>query len=305
MKDALGLRAAEGKVDLKQIDPRSTPGMKGKGEKLEKKIAKANKKIADELKTEQRKLYANHASGEKVGNVLVILQGVDTSGKSGAANSILQAVSPQGVEIASFSEPTEEELAHDFLWRIRRKLPDNGMIGVFDRSHYEDVLVHRVEGLTDLDEIDRRYDAIRQFEKELLDNGTRLIKVMLHISPQFQTQNFLSRLRNPAKRWKYSPGDLAVQKKWDEYQEAYEIAIERTNDVPWYILPSDNKGYARTALLYLLLNELRAMNLEWPEVDFNLEKQLKKVKKLDDKAADSDGTTAPSSKSAGESKKSK
>lgn len=284
MKDALGLRVPAGKVDLKKIDPAATPGLKGKGEKLDRRIDKARRRITDDLKTEQRKLYANHASGENVGSVLVILQGVDTSGKGGATKAILNAVGPLGVKVASFTEPTEEELAHDFLWRIRRELPDNGMIGVFDRSHYEDVLVHRVEGLSEPEEIERRYEAIRDFEDELVANGTRIIKVFLHISPQFQTQNLLDRLRNPAKRWRYRPSDLTVQKKWDEYQEAYEIAIEETSGVPWYVLPSDNKEYARTALLYLLLHELQEMKLEWPEVDFNLEKQLKRVEKADAKA---------------------
>lgn len=289
MNDALGLRAPKGSIDLKLFNPRETPGVRGKGEKFQKRVNKAYKKIAEELRAEQAKLYANGASDEKVGSILIILQGVDASGKSGATNAILQAVSPQGVNVATFAEPVEEigeTNSRDFLSRIRAELPSNGEIAIFDRSYYEDVLVSRVEGLSDVEEIGRRYDAIRRFEKQLEANGTHIIKVFLHISPQFQTQNFLSRLRNPAQRWRYSPSDLGVQKKWDEYHAAYAKAIEKTNDTaPWFIVPSDSQDYARLVVRYLLLNELRSMKLEWPEVDFNLEKQLKKVEKLDKEAA--------------------
>ncbi|WP_246818044.1 PPK2 family polyphosphate kinase [Corynebacterium sp. HMSC22B11] len=303
MNNALGLRAPKGNFDLKSFNPRETPGVRGKGEKFEKRVNKAYKKIAEELRAEQAKLYANGASDEQVGSILIILQGVDASGKSGATNAILQAVSPQGVNVATFAEPVEsidDTDNRDFLARIRHELPGNGEIAIFDRSYYEDVLVSRVEGLSDVEEIDRRYDAIRRFEKKLEADGTRVIKVLLHISPQFQTKSFLSRLRNPAQRWRYSPSDLGVQKKWDEYQEAYARAIEKTNDVaPWYIVPSDKQDYARLVVRYLLLNELRNMNLEWPEVDFNLEKQLKKVEKAavkaEEKAAKEDEKAAKNS----------
>ena len=300
MNNALGLRAPKGNIDLKSFNPRETPGVRGKGDKFEKRVNKAYKKIAEELRAEQAKLYANGASDEQVGSILIILQGVDASGKSGATNAILQAVSPQGVNVATFAEPVEsidDADNRDFLARIRHELPGNGEIAIFDRSYYEDVLVSRVEGLSDVEEIDRRYDAIRRFEKQLEADGTRVIKILLHISPQFQTKNFLSRLRNPAQRWRYSPSDLSVQKKWDEYHEAYARAIEKTNDVaPWYIIPSDKQDYARLVVRYLLLNELRNMKLEWPEVDFNLEKQLKKVEKAavkaEEKAAKEDEKAA-------------
>lgn len=278
VKDARKTFVGPGFV-LADVAPASTPGLKGG----KNKVAEENSQIDAQLYELQQKLYANHRSGIKVGNVLLVLQGMDTSGKGGIIKHTVGVLDPQGVKLASFGVPTDEEKAHDFLWRIRKQLPDNGMVGVFDRSHYEDVLIHRVEGWANEQVLTERYEAIRQFEKELVAGGTKIIKVMLHISKQFQKDNLLERLENPAKYWKYNPGDLDTRSKWDAYQEAYQIALTETSteDAPWYCIPSDNKQYARMAVKYLLLGALEDMNLSWPPADFDVEEQKAKLEAMD------------------------
>lgn len=277
INEALALRAGAG-FQLSEVDPSATPGFNGGKKALDRAFTEAD----DELEELQEKLYANYRVGNEVGSVLLILQGMDTSGKGGVIRHVVGALDPQGVQLAAFGAPTQEELAHDFLWRIKKELPRNGFIGVFDRSHYEDVLIARVDGLAPTEEIESRYQQIREFEDELVAGGTRILKVMLHISKDFQYENLSERLEREDKFWKYDPSDLDARKQWDQYQEAYQIAIAQTSteDAAWYVIPGDNKKYARMVVKRLLLENLRSMNLEWPKAHFDIEDQKKALQKL-------------------------
>ena len=179
------------------------------------------------------------------------------------------------MRITAFKAPSEEERAHDFLWRIRRALPAPGYIGVFDRSHYEDVLIHRVRALTPLEEIEQRYDNIRDFEAELVGGGTLVRKVMLHISRDEQKERLGERLDRPDKYWKFNPGDIDERLLWEDYQAAYQIALERTStpEAPWYVVPADKKWYAQWAVYRVLLDALRELDPQWPAADFDIEEQ--------------------------------
>ena len=188
---------------------------------------------------------------------------------------MLGLLSPNGFRLASFKKPTEEELSHDFLWRIEKALPPAGTVGVFDRSHYEDVLAARVHEFAAEAEIERRYGAINDWEKGLVDGGTVVVKCMLHISSDQQKERLLARLDDPDKQWKFKPGDVDERARWDDYMKAYEIALERCNtDVaPWYVIPSDHKWYRNWAIGQLLLEALRGMALEWPEPAYDVDEQ--------------------------------
>lgn len=274
------LRLLPGPVDLGAIPTDATPGFHGG--KGEGKAALTG--LGDELADLQERLYAEgHATASRR-RVLLVLQGMDTSGKGGTLKHTVGLVDPQGVRITSFKAPTEEERAHDFLWRIRRAVPDPGYLGVFDRSHYEDVLIGRVERFAAPEEIERRYDEINAFERELADDGTLLIKCMLHISKKEQKKRLLSRLDRPDKHWKYNPGDLGSRAKWDAYQEAYEIALERTNtdQAPWYVVPSDRKWFRNLAVGQLVREALRGMALHWPTADFDVEEERQRLLHEDD-----------------------
>ena len=212
--------------------------------------------------------------------MLLVLQGMDTSGKGGVLRHTVGLVDPQGVRITSFKAPTEEERAHDFLWRIRRALPDAGHVGVFDRSHYEDVLIARVRELAPTEEIERRYDAINEFEAELVDGGTTIVKCMLHISADEQKERLLARLDDPTKHWKFNPGDLDERRAVaGRTATAYEIALERTNTerAPWHVVPSDKKWYRNLAIGELLLETLRGMDPQWPAADFDVEAEKQRL----------------------------
>lgn len=218
------------------------------------------RKFDAELRQLQEQLFAHSRLGTaQSGSILLILQGMDTSGKGGMIRNALSVFDPQGLRPVGFGAPTEEERNHDFLWRINKHVPKDGEIVVFDRSHYEDVLIQRVEKMAPAEEIERRYDAIVDFESQLAARGVCIIKIMLHISAEFQKSNLARRLQRHDKRWKFDPSDLDNRKKWEDYQRAYEIAINRTHteDAPWYIVPSDNKLYARTAVKYLVLRLAR------------------------------------------------
>jgi len=215
--------------------------------------------------------------------VLVVLQGMDTSGKGGVIDKTLGQLSPNGFRLKSFKKPTEEELSHDFLWRIDRALPDAGMVGVFDRSHYEDVLAGRVHHLCDEQELERRYGAINEWEKALVDDGTVIIKCLLHLSRDEQRKRLLARLDEPDKQWKFHPTDVDERALWDDYEKAYEIAVERcgTDTAPWYVVPSDHKWYRNWAVGQLLVEALRGMRLEWPEPDYDVAEQRKRLQNED------------------------
>jgi len=226
----------------------------------------------------QERLFAMGGSGSER-RLLLVLQGMDTSGKGGVLKHTVGLVDPQGVRVVSFKPPTEEEREHDFLWRVRRAVPQPGYVGVFDRSHYEDVLIGRVRQLADAEEIERRYGAINDFERELVDGGTTVVKCMLHISTEQQRSRLLARLDKPHKHWKYNPKDVDERARWPQYREAYEIALERTNTehAPWFVIPSDRKWYRNLMVGRLLLDVLRAMDLEWPKADFDVDAERRRL----------------------------
>ena len=221
----------------------------------------------------QERLFANHQAADDHRRVLLVLQAMDTAGKGGIIKRVMGSVDPQGVQLAAFKKPTPEELANDFLWRIRKEAPQAGKIGVFDRSHYEDVLIGRVRELAPPEEIERRYGAINEFEAELVDEGTTIVKVMLHISAAEQKVRLLDRLDRPEKQWKFNPGDIEERMLWPKYQDAYQVLFDRTSTpiAPWYVVPADRKWYARLAVQHLLIDALEAMDLQWPAVEYDVE----------------------------------
>jgi PPK2 family polyphosphate:nucleotide phosphotransferase len=270
------LRVPAGTVDLAQLDPAGTPGFEGK----KSDARAATEALGPELGDLQECLWANgRAPNATDRRILVILQGMDTSGKGGVIRHAIGMVDPQGISIRSFRAPTEEERRHHFLWRIERAVPKPGMIGIFDRSHYEDVLIVRVNELVPESVWSKRYSEINAFEERLVGGGTVLIKCFLHISAEEQKERLLARLENPTKHWKYNPGDVDARAKWPDYQQAYADALERcsTQHAPWYVVPSDRKWYRNWAVAQLLAEQLRAMNLEWPVADFDVEQEKARV----------------------------
>lgn len=268
------LRAGEG-FRLREVDPESTPGYDG-DKKSGKKDLEA---LSAELNDLQERLFAAHHDEDSGPAVLLVLQAMDTAGKGGIVRHVVGAVDPQGVELAAFKKPTEEELAHDFLWRIRPRVPGPGMIGVFDRSHYEDVLIGRVRKLADGAEIERRYTAISDFEAELVAAGVRIVKVMLHISPDEQKERLAERLDRPDKYWKYNPGDVEERLLWPDYMDAYQAVFDRTSTeaAPWFVVPANRKWYARLAVQRLLLDVLKDIDPQWPAADFDVEVEKKRL----------------------------
>lgn len=262
------LRLPPGAVELAAIDPRSTPGFTG--DKAAGVAALAA--LADPLAELQERLFAEGRSGRRR-NVLLVLQGMDTSGKGGTLRATVGLIDPQGVRITSFKAPTDAERAHDFLWRITNALPGAGYVGVFDRSHYEDVLIARVRALAPPGEIERRYEAINVWEAELAASGTIIVKCLLHISSDEQKDRLLERLDRPDKHWKFNPGDIDERQLWPQYQEAYRIALERTNTehAPWHVIPADRKWYRNLAVGSLLLDALERLDPQWPAADFDVE----------------------------------
>jgi PPK2 family polyphosphate:nucleotide phosphotransferase len=268
------LRVGPGPVDLAQVDPDGKPGFDG-----DKAAGKAAlHELDDEIGELQEKLAADAYTG---GNrsVLLVIQGMDTSGKGGVLKQVVGLLNPGGVRATAFKAPTDEEKAHDFLWRIEKEVPEPGQVGIFDRSHYEDVLVAKVRGLAPADEIERRYGAINEFEQRLTEGGCTIVKCMLHISVEEQRQRLLARLDDPTKVWKFKPGDVDERRLWNDYQVAYEVALERcsTEWAPWHVVPSNRKWYRSLAIASLLRDALAAMGLEWPEPDFDVEEQRQRL----------------------------
>jgi PPK2 family polyphosphate:nucleotide phosphotransferase len=270
------LRLPVGSVDIGIMDTRATPGFPGtKADALALTQA-----LAPELSDLQERLFASgRVSEEEAKKVLVILQGMDTSGKGGVIRHVIGMVDPQGVKIKAFKAPTEDERKHPYLWRIERELPPPGAIGIFDRSQYEDVLVVRVRKLVEEAVWNARYDEINAWENELLDAGTILIKCFLHISSAEQKDRLLARLDDPTKHWKYNPGDIEERARWFAYVEAYQAMLERcsTQRAPWFVIPADRKWYRNWAVAQLLLEHLRALKLEWPAADFDVETEKKRL----------------------------
>jgi PPK2 family polyphosphate:nucleotide phosphotransferase len=209
----------------------------------------------------------------KNGALLVVLQGIDSSGKDGVSKECFKYTSPLGVHVHPFGKPTETELAHDYLWRIHEATPRRGHINVFNRSHYEDVLVVKVRKIAPAEVIEQRYDQINQFEKHLVENGTRVLKLMLHISKQEQGVRLKERLEVPEKRWKFNPGDIEDRKLWDDYQAAYEVMLQRcsTPHAPWHVIPADSRSRRDAIAARLIRAELESMKPAYPDPGYRLE----------------------------------
>ncbi|MDK8475315.1 MULTISPECIES: PPK2 family polyphosphate kinase [unclassified Corynebacterium] len=279
IKDALDLRAGK-TFRLADVDPTATPGFDGSKSDLEDRFERYD----DELYDLQERLFANgRAHSDDAPSLLVVLQGMDTSGKGGAIRHVFSVFDPQGTKTVGFGKPTEEEMEHDFLWRIRKHDPVPGQVVAFDRSHYEDVLIQRVHEWVDEEEIDRRFEAIREYEQELAGKRVKILKVFLHISPEFQKENLIERTEREDKYWKYDPSDLEERGYWDKYMAAYEDAIRRTDELwaPWFVIPTDNKKYARMALKYLIVDALRHLNLSWPAPEFDPEAEKQRILDVD------------------------
>ncbi len=212
----------------------------------------------------QEKLYA-----ENKRKFLVVLQGMDTGGKDGTIRHVFQSVNPIGIRVHAFKAPTELELGHDFLWRIHQKVPAKGQMVIFNRSHYEDVLIQKVRGWIDDKEEKRRLESIRQFEKHLADSGTTIVKFFLHISKEEQRERLQERLDRKEKNWKFNPGDLEDRALWDEYQRQYERVLSKTStsSAPWFIVPGNSKSTRNCVVMNILLNQLKGMDIKYPKVD--------------------------------------
>jgi PPK2 family polyphosphate:nucleotide phosphotransferase len=264
------LRLPIGPVDLAAMETNATPGCDGSKSTGRKALALLGPRLADL----QERFFAEGRSGGSR-RLLLVLQGMDTSGKGGTLRHVVGQVDPQGVTIRSFKAPTREELTHDFLWRIKRALPEPGMFGVFDRSHYEDVVVVRVRNLVEPRTWRRRYATINRFEQSLVADGTTVVKCFLHISKQESRDRLLGRLDAPDKVWKFNPGDIDSRGEWDALTEAYSEALERCNTelAPWHVIPADRKWYRNWAITNILVEQLEAMKVTWPPAEFDVQEQ--------------------------------
>ncbi|WP_406830536.1 polyphosphate kinase 2 family protein [Pedococcus sp. KACC 23699] len=268
------LRARDGFV-LAECDPRSTPAFDG-----DKAAGKEALELrAGEIGEFQERLYAE-AKMDGQRSLLLVVQGMDTSGKGGIMRHVVGHMDPQGVRYTAFKAPSAEERQHPFLWRIRNALPSPGQIGVFDRSHYEDVLIVRVHDLVPKATWSRRYAQINAFEEKAVAEGTTVVKVMMHISADEQKARLTERLDRPDKQWKYNPGDVDERLQWPRYQEAYQAVLDRTSTdaAPWYVVPADRKWYARLAVQSLVLEHLEAMDPQWPAVDFDVAAEKERLR---------------------------
>jgi PPK2 family polyphosphate:nucleotide phosphotransferase len=261
-------------VDLTTYDTRATTGFSGT--KDDGRVAM--EALGAEISDWQERLFAEGRKGGER-SVLLVLQGMDTSGKGGVIRHGAGLMDPQGLKITSFKAPTPAEKRRGFLWRIRQAVPSHGLIGIFDRSHYEDVLIARVRELVTPTVWNKRYSQINDFEAELAASGVTILKCYLHITPEEQKVRLQERLENPTKYWKYNPGDVDERKLWPDYMDAYHVAIERCNtpEAPWYVIPSDRKWYRNWAITTLLLETLKSLNPQWPDPDFNVETEKERL----------------------------
>lgn len=245
------------KIDLLSLSTRA-PEEFDKNETKEK-----IEQLVTELEELQRLLYA-----ESKWKILIVLQGMDASGKDGAVRKVFRSVNPQGVRVKSFKSPTKEELSHDFLWRIHEHTPENGMIQIFNRSHYEDVLITRVIGLINDKTAYRRFEYINSFEKMLEEQNTKVLKFYLHISEKEQQERFEERLEMEHKHWKFNPNDLETAKKWSEYRKVYQDVFEHCSpEIPWIIVPSDQNWYKEYTIAKTLVNTLKSLDMKYPKLE--------------------------------------
>ncbi|GAA1713680.1 hypothetical protein GCM10009809_07320 [Isoptericola hypogeus] len=260
---------------LADVDPDATPGYDGK-----KPDGAADLRAgAQQLDDLQERLYAQSVEDPSAPSVLLILQAMDSAGKGGIVRHVIGATDPQGIRLKAFKKPTPEELGHDFLWRVEKEVPEAGYIGVFDRSHYEDVLIGTVRELAPADEIERRYGAINAFEEGLAARGVRILKVMLHISYSEQKSRLMKRLERPDKHWKYTPGDVDERLLWPRYMDAYQTVLDRTSTghAPWHVVPANAKWYARLAVQALLLDALEEIDPQWPAATYDVAKEKERL----------------------------
>jgi PPK2 family polyphosphate:nucleotide phosphotransferase len=252
------------KVDLSEWDPNDTSGFKGGKKSGLSEVAKLDSKM-DAL---QEILYAEHKH-----KILIVLQGMDTAGKDGTIRHVFEGINPQGVRVASFKVPTSEELDHDYLWRVHKEVPGAGEIVIFNRSHYEDVLVVRVHKLITAGVCKKRYDQINAFERMLAENGTTILKFFLNEGFDEQKKRLQARLADPTKQWKFNPQDLQERKLWPVYLKAYEetIAKTSTNYAPWYIVPANRKWYRDLVISSILVETLENLKLKYPQPVESLE----------------------------------
>jgi PPK2 family polyphosphate:nucleotide phosphotransferase len=251
-------------VDLADFPPDATDGFEGeKGEARDE-----NERLSERLGELQVLLHASKAA-----KVLVVLQGMDTSGKDNTTKRVFQSVNPLGVRVAEFKRPTEPELAREYLWRVGTQTPRDGEITIFNRSHYEDVLVVRVKDLVDQERWERRYAHLVDFERRLADEGTLIRKFFLHISKDQQKERLQERLSNPTKHWKFETGDLDTRAHWDDYQEAYRVMLERTSTeyAPWYVVPANRKWFRDLVVGKVLVDSLEALDMQWPDPEPGLD----------------------------------
>jgi PPK2 family polyphosphate:nucleotide phosphotransferase len=270
IRDLLRAVVKDGRFRMADVDPDWTPGLKGGKARALRDIEKHE----DALFELHGRLYA-----ERKRSLLVVLQGMDTSGKDGTVTHVMRNFNPQGVLITAFKQPTPEERRHNFLWRIRRRLPVPGDIGIFNRSHYEDVLIVRVHNLAPPAVIERRYGQINDFEKEVVKGGARVVKLCLHISYAEQRRRLIDRLKDPDKHWKFSEHDIDERSYWDDYMSAYGLAITRcsTRDAPWYVIPANDKVYRNWAVSMILLETLREMDPQYPHPKLDIPRLLERL----------------------------
>jgi PPK2 family polyphosphate:nucleotide phosphotransferase len=271
IRELLQARVRDGRFRMADVDPDSKPGMKGGRKKIQRDFEKHEEELFDW----HTRLYA-----ERKRSLLVVLQAMDTGGKDGTITHVVRNFNPQGVLITPFKQPTPQEKRHGFLWRIRKRLPVPGDIGIFNRSHYEDVLIARVHKLAPPAVIERRYELINAFEKQLARSGTRIVKLCLHISYAEQRKRLLERLKDPTKRWKFSEHDIDERAYWDEYMSAYSLAISRcsTPQAPWYVIPADDKVYRNWAVTKILSETLQEMNPRYPQPKLDIPRLVKRLK---------------------------
>lgn len=253
------------KIDLSEWDPNDKSGWDEGKKEAKDELLKINK----ELEALQELLFA-----ENKHKILIVLQAMDTGGKDGVIRSVFDGTNPSGVRVAAFKQPTQQELSHDFLWRIHKQTPGNGEIVIFNRSHYEDILVVRVHNLVSKDVWEKRFDHINNFEKLLSSEGTTIIKFFLHISKDEQKARLQERLDIPEKQWKFSSGDLNERKLWDEYTKAFEDVLEKTSTkyAPWYIIPANRNWYRNWLISSILVEELKSLKMKYPEPEEGLSK---------------------------------
>lgn len=269
-------RAPKGIVDVTTLPTDATPI--GPQSKAEAEGEEAMQAMGERLAGLQERLFAQSTAGDPR-SVLLVLQGMDTAGKDGVIDHVLSPVDPGGISLASFKKPTKEELAHDFLWRIEKRVPAAGFIGVFNRSQYEDVLVVRVHNLVAEPVWSTRYGAINDFERRLAERDVTVVKCFLHISKTVQSERLLARLEDPTKYWKYNPGDIDERGFWDSYQQAYSAAISECNTevAPWYVIPSDRKWYRNWAITALLTETLEKIDPAYPPATFDVQTEKRRV----------------------------